>query len=133
MNILLFLKPKKEVVYVYDDYNLKKAMDIMNKSRYTAIPVISRKGEYIGTLTEGDLLWAIRAKYALNIRLAEEEPIYNIPRIRDNMPVLASAQMQDLLDIAINQNFVPVIDDRKMFIGIITRKDIISYCIQKMQ
>ncbi|MBS1335724.1 MAG: CBS domain-containing protein, partial [Blautia sp.] len=27
-----------------------------------------------------------------------------------------------------NQNFVPVIDDKKIFIGIIRRKDIIEYC-----
>ena len=27
-----------------------------------------------------------------------------------------------------NQNFVPVIDDRKVFIGIVTRRDILQYC-----
>lgn len=35
--------------------------------------------------------------------------------------------MEDMLNRALNQNFVPVVDDRKMFIGIITRKDIIKY------
>ena len=28
---------------------------------------------------------------------------------------------------AVNQNFVPVVDDKDIFIGIITRKDIIQY------
>ena len=30
-----------------------------------------------------------------------------------------------------NQNFVPVLDDQKNFIGIITRKDVISYLCKK--
>jgi predicted transcriptional regulator len=31
------------------------------------------------------------------------------------------------------QNFVPVVDDQKNFIGIITRKDIIRYFYEKSQ
>ena len=32
---------------------------------------------------------------------------------------------------SMNQNFVPVIDDNKIFIGIIRRKDIIAYCYDR--
>ena len=40
--------------------------------------------------------------------------------------------MEDLIDKALNQNFVPVLDDQKNFIGFITRKDIIKYlCKEK--
>jgi len=38
-----------------------------------------------------------------------------------------------LIDKALNQNFVPVVDDQKNFIGIITRKDIIRYFYNKSQ
>jgi CBS domain-containing protein len=41
--------------------------------------------------------------------------------------------MEDLLDRAINQNFVPVIDDQDHFIGIVTRKEIIKYCYKEMK
>ena len=34
---------------------------------------------------------------------------------------------------AINQNFVPVVDDQGSFIGIITRKSIIKYCYNEMK
>ena len=34
---------------------------------------------------------------------------------------------------AINQNFVPVIDDQDHFIGIVTRKEIIKYCYKEMK
>ena len=36
-----------------------------------------------------------------------------------------------LLGKIMNQNFVPVLDDQKNFIGIITRKDVISYLCKK--
>ena len=41
------------------------------------------------------------------------------------------SNMEDLLDLTLNQNFVPVVDDLNRFIGIITRKDIIKYFYKK--
>ena len=35
--------------------------------------------------------------------------------------------MEELLNSAMNQNFIPVVDDLGNFIGIVTRKDIIRY------
>ena len=32
-----------------------------------------------------------------------------------------------------NQNFVPVVDDQKKFIGIVTRKSIMEYCYEKLK
>ena len=39
--------------------------------------------------------------------------------------------MEELFERITNQNFVPVTDDRGIFIGIITRKDIITYLAAK--
>ena len=36
--------------------------------------------------------------------------------------------MDQLIEAAMNQNFVPVVDDRGMFIGIVRRQAIIRYC-----
>lgn len=45
----------------------------------------------------------------------------------------AKSKMEDLIGRAMEQNFVPVIDDEGHFIGIITRRDIIEYCYNKMK
>ena len=61
MNILFFLTPKSEVAYVHDTDTLRQVLEKMEHSRYSAVPVIGKKdGRYIGTLTEGDLLWYIK-------------------------------------------------------------------------
>ena len=133
MNILFFLTPKSEVAYISEEDTLRQALEKMEHHKYSAIPIISRTGRYIGTLTEGDLLWGIKNQYHLDLKGAEKIPITAIKRRLDNRPVKADADMEDLLDRAINQNYVPVVDDKGSFIGIITRKEIIKYCYKEMK
>ena len=73
MNILLFLTPKKDVSYLYSDYTIRQATEKMEYHRYTAIPIIDRNGKYIGTLTEGDILWFIKNNNHFNLQEAENE------------------------------------------------------------
>ncbi len=132
MNILFFLTPKSEVAYIYDDQSLRQALEIMEHHRYTAVPMINKQGKYIGTITEGDMLWGIKNEYNLSLKEAEHMPVTTIPRRSDNRPVSIDATMEDMIGKALNQNFVPVVDDQENFIGIITRKDIIRYCYGHM-
>ena len=127
MNILLFLTPKKDVEYLFDDYSIRQALEKMEYHRYSAIPILSRDGKYVGTLTEGDILWYIKDKHNLNIFEAEDIKIIDIPRHHDNKAVTALTKLKDVFDTAINQNFIPVIDDGNYFIGIITRKKIMNH------
>lgn len=131
MNILFFIKPKSEVAFLYNDITVRQALEKMEYHGYSAIPIIDREGHYVGTITEGDLLWGLKDEHDLNIKGTEEIPLIKITRRRDNRPVMAAAKMEDLIDMAMNQNFVPVIDDNNIFIGIITRKDIIQFFYDK--
>ncbi|MDO4304657.1 MAG: CBS domain-containing protein [Bacillota bacterium] len=133
MNILFFLTPKSEVAYLYDTDSLRQALEKMENHRYSAIPIISKgNGRYIGTLTEGDLLWNIKDSMDLSLRDAENISIMEVKRNRDNEPVNVDVDMEDLINKSMNQNFVPVIDGGQHFIGIIKRKDIIQYLSTKL-
>ena len=133
MNILFFLTPKSEVAYIHDDESLRQVLEKMEYHKYSAVPIISRQGTYVGTITEGDLLWYIKNQLALNLQEARRILITNVPRRSDNTPVSIDSNMEDLLDKAMKQNFVPVLDDKKSFIGIVTRKDIMKYFADKMK
>ncbi|MCD8011494.1 MAG: CBS domain-containing protein [Lachnospiraceae bacterium] len=128
MNILFFLTPKSEVAYITEDMTLRQALEKMENHRFTCIPVLGADGRYVGSITEGDLLWAIKNQYNLNLREAEKLPITDVRRKRDYMPVYVNETVEGMFNLAMSQNFVPVVDDRRMFIGIITRKDILQYC-----
>ena len=119
--------------FVYDDYTLRQTIEKMEYHRYSEVPVINRGGKYVGTITEGDLLWYVKEDWDLNIREAENVGIMNIKRKRKTAAVSVNANMEDLIEKAMNQNFVPVVDDKEIFIGIVKRKDIIHYCYEHME
>ena len=131
-NILFFLTPKAMCSFVYDDFTIRQALERMETAGYAALPILNKRGEYRGTLTEGDLLWALKNMCYMDMRQAEARRIMEISRRKDNLPVRITASMHDLVERASRQNFVPVVDDYGAFIGIITRKAIIKYCYDKL-
>ncbi|MFV0364324.1 MAG: CBS domain-containing protein [Suipraeoptans sp.] len=133
MNILFFLKPKSELAYINKSHTLRQAMEIMEHYRYSSVPIIDTNGRYVGTITEGDLLWYFKKNKGFDLIELESINIMQIERRADYDYVRADSDMEDLIIKATNQNFVPVVDDRKHFIGIITRKDIIIYYFKNMK
>ena len=131
-NILFFLTPKAMCAYLYDDYTIRQALEKMEQAGFAALPILNKRGEYRGTLTEGDLLWAIKNICYMDMRQAEARRIMEIARRRDHLPVRVTTSMHDLVERATTQNFVPVVDDKDTFIGIVTRGNIIKYCSQQL-
>ena len=131
-NVLFFLTPKAMCAFLYDDYTIRQALEKMETAGYTALPILNRRGEYRGTLREGDVLWAMKNMCYMDMRQAEARRIMEITRRKDNIPVRVNTSMYDLVQRASGQNFVPVVDDKDTFIGIVTRRAIINYCIENL-
>lgn len=129
MNIAYFLIPKNDVAYLYDDYTFRQGLEKMRNRGYTAIPVISREGRYMGAVSEGDFLWRILdggagADATFSMRDMERLRIRDILK-GDHPAVRITVTMEELIGSAMRQNFVPVVDDLDNFIGIVTRREII--------
>ena len=133
MNILFFLHPKAVLAFIYDYHTVRQAMEIMEHYKYSCVPILNRAGKYVGTITEGDLLWDLKEKGILNIKQAENLSIMKVERRCDYLPVSIECDMEDLVKRAMEQNFVPVEDDQHFFIGIVTRRDIIGYLSDKIK
>ena len=158
-NILFFLTPKAMCAFLYDDFTMRQALEKTEEesgdavgevggfafaeeesdgastekaASYSALPILNHRGEYRGTLTEGDLLWAMKNICQMDLRQAECHRIMEISHRKDNVPVRVTTSMQDLVERASTQNFVPVVDDKDAFIGIVTRRAIIKYCQQTL-
>ena len=106
---------------------MRQALERMKYHRYAAIPIIDDGGKYVGTLTEDDLLWKMKSSPELTFMKTEKLPLSEIERQTQNTPVSIDAQMEGLISRAAKQNFVPVIDDSGIFIGIIRRSELIRY------
>ena len=125
MNVLFFLKPKQEVCVLHKNYTLRQGIEKMRQYGFAAVPVIDDEGQYCGTVTEGDLLRQVLQHE--NKAEWEQIPLREAMRTDVKKPVNVMADMDELLSVAVKQNFVPVVDDRGMFIGIVTRQDIMRY------
>lgn len=97
MNILFFLTPKSEVAYIYEDYTIRQALEKMEYHKYSAIPIISKDGKYVGTITEGDFLWTLKNDLNLDLKGLEDVPVTDINRKMDNSPVSINADIEDLV------------------------------------
>ena len=133
MNILFFLTPKSEVAYIFENETLRQTLEKMEHRKFSCIPLLSPDGKYTGTISEGDLLWGMQRLEISDLKDAESVPIMAIPRRANYKPVHINSDMEDLVDRAINQNYVPVVDDQGYFIGIITRKEIIKYSYKELK
>lgn len=132
MNLAFFLTPKSEVIYENLSSTMRQAIERMEYHTYTAIPILNDKGEYVGTLTEGDLLWKLKNTEGLDFKNTSKVKVSDICMHTINSPVHIDTNIEELIETATKQNFVPVVDDNNVFIGIITRSDIIHYCYQKL-
>ncbi|HCQ88537.1 MULTISPECIES: CBS domain-containing protein [unclassified Clostridium] len=132
MNVAFFLTPKSEVIHEKVNSTMRRAMERMEYHRYTAIPLVDEKGRYVGTLTEGDILWKFKNDPDITLKDTEKVLIRDIPRNVRNKAVSINSDIESLILVAKSQNFVPVVDDSNIFIGIIKRSDIISYCYNRI-
>lgn len=127
MQISHFLLPKEQVTYVSSKASMLEALEQLERHPYSAIPIIDEQGKYVGTLSEGDLLWKLKNAFNLDFEAMRHVPLKDIQRRVHNESVVITANMEDMLNRAADQNFVPVTDNEGMFLGIIRRKDIIEY------
>lgn len=127
MNILFHLIPKEKVAFIEENQTLRQAMEKMEHHRYTAVPILNDKGKYIGVLREGDILWYIKNLKEFTLSESEKISIKKLPRIKDHKAVSIDVSLDKLIELSVQQNFIPVVDDRKTFIGIVTRKAIIAH------
>lgn len=131
MNIASFLLPKAEVAFLRDDMTLRQGLEKLRRSGFTAVPVVDIEDRYVGVASEGDFLWNMidegEPRDTVSLKAAEHRRVRDILQGGKVQAVCIDTAMEDLLERAEHQNFVPVIDDRSVFIGIITRSEIIRY------
>ena len=130
MNVAFFLIPKSQVTYLTEGSSFRQGLEKLRRHGYTAIPVISREGKYRGSVSEGDFLWNIMSMGSVDPYEQEQARIDDIVSDR-TPPVRVSTPIAELWDKLLDQNFVPVVDDRDMFVGIVTRRSVMAYLMNR--
>ena len=132
MNIFPFMTWKAETKYLLDTFTLRQALEKVEFYRYIVIPLLDDSGRYIGTLSEGDLLRYIKKDLDFDLTKGEDVKIADITRYRSYKPLSLESTLEDLIELAMEQNFIPILDDRGVFMGIIRRRTILEYCKKEL-
>ena len=112
MNISFYLIPKSEVTYIHQEDTVAQALRV-------------------GTISEGDFLWNLIEEYHMDMEVMRKSHVKSMRLRWDYKPVSIDADIEQLDNHILNQNFVPVVDGRNVFIGIITRKEIIKELLKQ--
>lgn len=126
MNIAGLLLPKSTVAFLYDDFTLRQALEKMRYHGYTNLPVITRDNQYFGTISEGDLLWYFMDAGTIDLTKCEDIRIRDAIKMKHYPPVPIDMNIQEVVDLLVDYNFLPVVDDRDSFVGIVTRNKILK-------
>ena len=126
MNVISLLTPKTNVAWLYEDWTIRQGLEKLRFHGYTAIPVLAKDGSYVGTVSEGDFLWCLLDQGSGDIQTQEKQPLRRVIRPGFNPAVRIDVALEELVERALRQIFIPVVDDRGAFVGIVTRQNIIK-------
>ena len=127
MNVLFFLTPKSKIKCVDETMSIRQVLEIFEHYRYQVIPVISKDGKYLKSISEGDLLYYLKNNINNKIEYFENINLNKVPNYRIYDSIKIDTDIKTLYELLLSQNFVPVTDDKEIFIGIVTRKSILDY------
>lgn len=131
MNIFNFLTPKSETYYLSYDCTIRQALEKFDYHKFSVVPLLDDEGHYVGTLSEGDLLRYIKDNCNFDVSLAEQITVDKIDKYRSYQYLTSLSSMEEIYRLGLEQNFVPIVDDRMMYIGIMKRKSLLKYLFEK--
>ena len=124
--MISLLTPKTNVAWLYEDWTIRQGLEKLRFHGYTAIPVLAKDGSYVGTVSEGDFLWCLLDQGSGDIQTQEKQPLRRVIRPGFIPAVRIDVALEELVERALRQSFIPVVDDRGAFVGIVTRQNIIK-------
>ena len=132
MNALLLLTPKNQLKFLDASNTARQGVEKIKVTGYSAIPVVdSQTGIYVGTISEGDLLWGLLDTPNQNLYDLEQIKLIDLIDSNKYKPMHVQSSMDEVVESIMNQNFIPLVDDRGVFMGIVTRRKVIEYYYRK--
>ena len=109
MNIFTILTPKSQTEFIEYDSTIRQALETFDFHKFSVVPLIDDEGKYVSTLSEGDILRYIKNEANFDVEIAESVKINTIEKYRSYEAITIDSTMDEVLKLAMNQNFVPII------------------------
>ena len=127
MNLMSFLTPKDSTYYLEADSTIRQALEKFDYHKFSIVPLIDEEGHFISTISEGDILRYVKNNCNFDIELAENVRIDELEKYRPYKSMDITCNAKEAFHLLLDQNFIPMVDGRGMFIGIIKRREVLMY------
>jgi len=135
----------KDVFVMEKNESLKALLELMVEKKIGGVPVVDKDNKLVGVISDGDVLRALKPttyvgyyyffKEELDDNLLEEAnlPIKKLMRKRV-VTIDENADMEEALKLLASHHFkkIPVINENKEVVGIISRGDMIKKLREKL-
>lgn len=128
--ILDFLTPKSKTFYIEGDPTIRQVVEKFDAHKFSVVAILDENGRFISTISEGDILRYIKNIKNFNLMIAESVRISDVERYRPYKALSINTSLDEVIKLSLEQNFIPIVDDRNIYIGIIKRKTIIDYLLE---
>ena len=125
--------PKKMTAFLNENATVRQAIELFDVHKYSVIPLVDNDGRFVGTLSEGDLLCFLKNKAKYDIKASEKVSVKDMERYRQYHSLEVSSMWSEFFVLSLDQNFIPVTDDKGIYIGIVKRREIIKFLSDKVE
>lgn len=126
INIAKIMTPLISTSCLKSEDSVRNGLEILKHHGYTAMPVVDDNGVYYGCVTEGDFLRHILNTDTTKMKEHEKYKIKDICRQDFCRSLKIYADNSEIVSAILEQNFIPIVDDRDCLCGIVTRKSVIN-------
>ena len=127
MNVFDLITIKSATFYLNEHATLRQAIEKFDVHKFSVVPIIGDDGTYITTVSEGDILRYIKEHNHFDMKDAENVSLMKISHYRPYRSLSSIGTKEQIVQLITEQNFIPIVDDRNIYIGIIKRKEVIKY------
>lgn len=118
-----FLIPASRIAFVQDDNPLYHAFLILTKVKYSKIPVLDKERRVVGLLSLAMITDKMLQTDQISIDPLNELKVKDVMQSDFDKINFVNTTLETQLHLLIDNAFLPVIDDRGVFQGLLTRRE----------
>ncbi|MBP2099171.1 cyclic-di-AMP-binding protein CbpB [Enterococcus rivorum] len=120
-----FLIPAENVANVMYLNPLSHALLVLSQVKYSRIPVLDKGDRFVGLISLSDVVDKMFDLTKVDLEKLNEFTVADVMEV--NVPVIREDwELENVLHLLVNASFVPVVDEKQRFKGIITRKELLK-------
>ncbi|MCH4169029.1 MAG: CBS domain-containing protein [Streptococcaceae bacterium] len=118
-----FLIPMDNVAIFVDTNKLNHAVLVLSKNKYAKIPVVDKDEKFVGIVGLTEIISFMMENNLSMESLAEHHVLEVVKEVNTVNP---DYTLEEILHHLVDEPFLPVVAEDNMFIGIITRKELLK-------